>query len=130
MVLLNESENDYHTDNATKAYEEIAKGKHDNSTFVGKTINFTILDSGASTMVWGKKWFDCFLETLSEKEKKIPTRVSAKTFKFRDGVKSKSLKVVILPCVVTKMAIKIISYVVDADIPQEGNKKSTDIPQL
>ena len=95
----------------------LSQEKLNNSTFIGQTINSTILDCGATTTVYGKKWLDCFLETLSKKEKKIPTRVGTKTFKFGDGIKLKSLKTVILLCVVVKMNVKIISDVVDADIP-------------
>ena len=79
MILLYEYENDYHTENATKTCEEIVnivwlnQEKLDNSTFLGPTINSAILDSGATTTVCGKKWLDCFLEILSEKEKKIST---------------------------------------------------------
>ena len=61
---------------------------------------------------------------LSEKEKKIPVRVGSKTFKFGDGVKLKSLKTVILPCVIAIMGIKIISDVVDADILLLFSKKA------
>ena len=93
MVLLNECENDYRTDNATKTCKEIAneallnQEKLDNSTFPGLTIISAILDSGATTTICGKKWLDCFLETLSKKEKKIPTQLDTKTFKFVDGIK-------------------------------------------
>ena len=85
MVLLDEYENDYHTDNAAETCEEIVnvvlldQEKLDNTTFLKQTINSAILDSGATTMVCGKKWLDCFLETLSKKEKKIPTELALKT---------------------------------------------------
>ena len=60
MVLLNEYENDYHTDNTTKTCEEIVnvvllnQEKLDNFTFLGQTIHSAILDSEATT-VYGKK---------------------------------------------------------------------------
>ena len=98
--------------------------KLNNSTFLEQTIDSTILDSGTTTTVCGQKWLNCFLETLPKKDKKIPTRVGTKTFKFGDGVKLKSLKTVILPCVATKMVIKIISDVVDTDIPLLLSKKA------
>ena len=98
--------------------------KLDNSSLLGET-NSAILDSGASTTVCGKKWLNCFLETLPEdskkkkkkKKKKIPYEEGTKCFKFGDGLKVKSLKKVTLPCVIAKMNVKIISDVVDADIP-------------
>ena len=57
-------------------------------------------------------------------KKKIPTRVSTRNFKFVDGVKLKSLKTVILPYDVAKMDMKIMSDVVDADIPLLLSKKA------
>ena len=121
MVLLNEYKNDCH--NETGSCEEVAnivllnREKLDNSSLLGQTINSTILDSGASTTICGKKWLDCFLETLPEDSKKIPYEERTKCFKFGDGLKVKSLKKVTLPCVIAKMNVKIISDVVDADIP-------------
>ena len=122
MVLLNEYKNDCH--NETGSCEEVAnivllnREKLDNSSLLGQTINSAILDSGASTTVCGKKWLDCFLETLPEdSKKKIPYEEGTKCFKFRDGLKVKSLKKVTLPCVIAKMNVKIISDVVDANIP-------------
>ena len=120
MVLLNEYKNDCH--NETGSCEEVAnivllnREKLDNSSLLGQTINSAILDSGASTTVCGKKWLDCFLETLPEDSKKIPDKEGTKCFKFGDGLKVKSLKKVTLPCVIAKMNVKIISDVVDADI--------------
>ena len=74
MVSLNEYKNDCH--NETESCEEVAnivllnREKLDNSPLLGYTINSAILDSGASTTVCGKKWLDCFLETLPEDSKK------------------------------------------------------------
>ena len=57
MLLLNEYENDYHTDNATKTCEEIAnialfnQENLDKSTFLGQSINFN--DDTAE--MYGKK---------------------------------------------------------------------------
>ena len=51
------------------------------------------------------------------KKKKIPYEEGTKCFKFGDGLKVKSLKKVTLPCVIAKMNVKIISDVIDADIP-------------
>ena len=78
MELLNEYKNDCH--NETGSCEEVAnivllnREKLDNSSLLGQTINSAILDSGASITVCGKKWLDCFLETLPEDSKKNPLR--------------------------------------------------------
>ena len=121
-VLLNEYKKDCH--NETGSCEEVAnivllnREKLDNSSLLRQTINSAILDSGASTTVCGKKWLDCFLETLPEDSKKeIPYKEGTKCFKFGDVLKVKLLKKLTLPCVIAKMNIKIISDVVDANIP-------------
>ena len=97
MVLLNEYKNDCH--NETGSWEEVAnivllnREKLDNSSILGQTINSAILDSGASTTVCGKKWLDCFLETLpNDSKKKIPYEEGTNCFKFGDGFKSKIIK--------------------------------------
>ena len=55
---------------------------------------------------------------LSEDSKKeIPYEEGTKCFKFGNELKVKSLKKVTLPCVIAKMNVKIISDVVDTDIP-------------
>ena len=92
--------------------------KFDNPSLLRQTINSAILDSGASTTICGKKWLNCFLETLPEDSiKEIPYEEGTKSFKFRDELKLKSLKTVTLPCVIAKMNVKIISDIVDANIP-------------
>lgn len=106
MVLLNEHKNDI-----SGSCEDITnivllnRRESENSLF-GETINCAILDSGASATVCGKKWLDCFLETLSEDSKKdILYDEGTKYFKFGDGMKIKSLQKVTLPCVIAKMNI-------------------------
>ena len=65
-----------------------------------------------------------------KKKKKIHTWVGSKTFKFEDGIKLESLKMVILPCVFSKMDVKIKSDVVDADIPLLLSKRAMKRAQI
>ena len=58
-----------------------------------------------------------FLRLCLRTQKKIPYEEGTKCFKFRDGLKIKSLKKESLPCVIAKMNVKIISDVIDTDIP-------------
>lgn len=47
------------------------KGEDGANTFLGETLGSAVLDSGASGTVCGKKWYECFLETIPEKQKNI-----------------------------------------------------------
>ena len=84
----------------------------------GQTIGSAVLDSGASSTVCGTKWYKCFLETLTDAQKKKIVKIKGvRTFKFGDGNKLNSLYKVILPCVVADIEVSIITDVVDSDIP-------------
>ena len=96
----------------------LSQQKHENSgdTLLGETLGSAVLDSGASSTVCGTKWYKCFLETLTDAQKKKNSKKKGvRTFKFGDGNKLNSLYKVILPCVVAD--ISIITDVVDSDIP-------------
>ena len=84
----------------------------------GETLGSAVLDSGASSTVCGTKWYKCFLETLTDaQKKKIVKRKGVRTFKFGDGNKLNSLYKVILPCVIADIEVSIITDVVNSDIP-------------
>ena len=86
--------------------------------FLGDTLGSAVLDSGASSTVCGTKWYKCFLETLTDaQKKKIVKRKGVRTFKFGDGNKLNSLYKVILPCVIADIEVSIVTDVVNADIP-------------
>ena len=87
-------------------------------TFISETINSAVLDSGASATVCGLGWFNCYMETLTEQNKKnMSIQPGTKTFKFGDGAKVKSIKQVMLPCVVAGVDVYIVTDVVEAEIP-------------
>ena len=86
--------------------------------FISETLNSAVLDSGASATVCGLGWFNCFMQTLTDENKKnISIQPGTKTFKFGDGAKVKSIKKVMLPCVLAGVNVHIITDVVKAEIP-------------
>ena len=94
------------------------KRKNGRDFFWGETLGSAVLDSGASSTVCGTKWYKCFLETLTDAQKKKIVKIKGvRTFKFGDGNKLNSLYKVILPCVIADIEVSIITDVVNSDIP-------------
>ena len=48
----------------------LQKRKNGGDIFLGETLGSAVLDSGASSTVCGTKWYKCFLETLTDAQKK------------------------------------------------------------
>ena len=46
------------------------KRKNSGDIFLGETLGSAVLDSGASSTVCGTKWYKCFLEILTDAQKK------------------------------------------------------------
>ena len=91
---------------------------NDGDIFLDETLGSAVLDSGASSTVCGTKWYKCFLETLTDaQKKKIVKNKGVRTFKIGNGNKLNSLYKVILPCVIADIEVSIIIDVVDSDIP-------------
>ena len=62
------------------------KRKNGGDIFWGETLGSAVLDSGASSTVCGTKWYKCFLETLTDAQKKKIVKIKGvRTFKFGDG---------------------------------------------
>ena len=94
------------------------KRKNEGDTFLGETLGSAVLDSDASSTVCGTKWYKCFLETLTDAQKKKIVKIKGvRTFKFGNGNKVNSLYKVILPCVIADIEVSIITDVVNSDIP-------------
>ena len=86
-------------------------------------LGSAVLDSGATSTVCGTKWYKCFLETLTDAQKKKIVKIKGvRTFRFGDGNKLNSLYKVILPCVIIDIEVSIITDVVNSDIPLLLNK--------
>ena len=85
---------------------------------MGETLGSAVLDSGASSTICGTKWYKCFLEKLTDAQKKKIVKIKGvRTFKFGDGNKLNSLYKVILPSVIADIEASIITDVVNSDIP-------------
>ena len=94
------------------------KCKNSGDIFLGESLGSAVLDCGASSTVCGKEWYKCFLETLTDAQKKKIVKIKGvRTFKFGDGNKLNSLNKVILPRVIADIEVSIITDVVDSDIP-------------
>ena len=90
------------------------KRKYAGDIFLSETLGSAVLDSGASSTVCGTKWYKCFLETLTDAQKKKIVKIKGvRTFKFSDGNKLNSLYKVILPCVIADIEVSIITDVVN-----------------
>ena len=97
----------------------MSQQKRENSSdiFWSETLGSAVLDSGASRTICGTKWYKCFLETLTDaQKKKIVKKKGVRTFKFSDRNKLNSLYKVILPCVIADIEVSIITDVVDSGI--------------
>ena len=73
------------------------------------------MDSSASGTVCGLKWYECFRETIPEKQRKN-VKVLDGVRTFGDGNTLKSIHSVVLPCIIAGMKISISTDVVDLDI--------------
>ena len=84
------------------------KPKNSGDIFWGETLGSAVLDSGASSTVCGTKWYKCFLETLTDAQKKKIIKIKrVRTFKFSDRNKLNSLYKVILPYVIADIEVSI-----------------------
>ena len=55
-------------------------------TLVGETLSMAVLDSGCTKTVCGENWLNCYLETLSDEDKKLShVEDSNSVFKFGDS---------------------------------------------
>ena len=95
------------------------------SALMGESIGSIVLDSGCSRTVCGEDWLNCFVETLTEDEKKTIKRSNSKSvFRFGDGRKMESQQCVVFPCILGGKAIKIKTDVVKCNIPLLLSKAS------
>ena len=91
----------------------------------GETMGAMILDLGCSKTVCGVGWFEVFLETLNEIErKKVLYEKSTSFFKFGDGKRMPSNKRAVIPCVLGGKNIRIRTDIVDCNIPLLLSKAS------
>ena len=108
------------------------KRKNGGDIFLGETLGSAVLDSGASSTVCGTKWYKCFLETLTDAQKKKIVKIKGvRNFKFSDWDKLNSLYKVIIPCVIADIEVSIITDEVNSDISLLLSKeKGWNLPQF
>ena len=105
------------------AAEENFENKVD--TLFGESLGGVILDSGCSRTVCGEMWLASYLETLTSVEKEsVKIEQSTSVFKFGDGKRMKSLKRVVLPCVLAGKNVTIRTDVVACNVPLLLSKTS------
>ena len=103
---------------------QLTNQEKNGNTFLSETLGSAVPDSGASGTVCLIKWYECFLETLTNTQKKIIVKEGVSTFKFGDGNKLNSLYNVTLSCVIADIEVSVVTDVIDADIPLLLNKDS------
>lgn len=95
------------------------------SGLVKEAKGCAVLDSGCSTTVCGTGWLKGFLSGLSDYERgNIVEEKSISTFTFADGVTVPSIKRVTLPGYVGNMCARIVTDVVDCNIPLLLSRRS------
>ena len=130
---VNKDQSDRDEENVYEAHIVLMSHSPPNdSTLLGQTIGATVLDSGCSRSVCGLTWFNCFLETLPENEKKkLLKKESKATFRFGNGGDLKSMFKIQLPCILGGKKVLIAADVVESDIPlllsKDAMKKSSTI---
>ena len=84
-----------------------------------------ILDSGCTKTVCGERWVKDYIDNLSDYERSlVKTESSPASFTFGDGITVKSQKKLNLPCIIGGLRGKVVTDVVECDIPLLLSKKS------
>ena len=80
--------------------------------------NFGVLDCACSSTICGKRWLNCYLDSLDDKDRvKVKEDPSVKVSKFGGGEKLQSLASVEIPAFLAGRDVMIRIDVVDFDIP-------------
>lgn len=92
--------------------------KNDMCLLTYESRNSAVLDSGCSSTVAGKKWINCYIDSLSEPDKmKITRSPGSKNFKFGGGETKQSIEEVEIPGHMAGVPVMIKTDVVDSEIP-------------
>ena len=85
---------------------------------VGETLDHAVIDSGCTKTVCGEKWFQAYLDSMSEHQKEsLKFEESAAVFRFGDSAPVPSTKKVHLPVTIKNQNHYLLTEVVNADIP-------------
>ena len=85
---------------------------------VGETLNMAVIDSGCPRTVCGKKWYDTYVDSMSEDQKtNLKCDESNAVFRFGDSSPLTSMMKVFLPVTIKDKNLFLPTDVVDADVP-------------
>ena len=98
-------------------------------TLIGETLSMAVLDSGCTKTVCGETWLNCYLETISDEDKKLlDGEDSNSVFKFGDSKLIKSNKNVTIPTVIADQKVMLNTDVISNGLPlllsKEAMKKA------
>ena len=113
--------------NAEQVKETLIEGAMD--VLIGETLNMAILDSGCSKTVCGNTWMNCYLDTLSEEDKKLVKEEKSDTiFKFGDSKTICSMKRMTIPTEIAGKSVNLQTDVISYNLPlllsKEAMKKA------
>ena len=90
-----------------------------------ETVGKALIDSGCVFTVAGKLWMDLYIESLSCNDKRdIECLESSKSYKFGSGETFDALERLAVPIYIGDVRVKLITDVVDANIPLLLSKSS------
>ena len=87
-------------------------------SLLSETWCSAVLDSGATSTVCGKVWFDEYFKSLpSEQQSKITYTTSSKPFRSGDGRQLTSVKAATIPATISSCKVEIKTDIIDSYIP-------------
>ena len=94
-------------------------------TPVSESWNASVLDSGTTNTVAGEAWYNCYITSLNENEKrKIKYHTPGNTYRFLDGKLFPVLKNVNIQISLGSRNVMLNTNMVANDIPQPLSRKS------
>ena len=92
--------------------------ENDMKTLVYESLSTAILDSGVTATVAGRVWMECYLDSLTEKEKsRVCYAESNTSFCFSAGEIVSSIGKVTIPAIIGSKSVTVEVDLVDKDIP-------------
>ena len=87
-------------------------------TLIGEMLSMVVLDSGCTKTVCGETWLNCYLESLSDEDKKLlHVEDSNSVFKFGNSKLIKSNEEVTIPTVIVDQKVMLTTDVISNDLP-------------
>ena len=113
------NQNNVHEDLYIALFQKSSPTSNDEITsLMGETINMALIDSGCTKSCCGKKWYENYLETLTNVEAEaILNKESNAVFRFGDSEPIKATHTVLLPLKIQNMDFTLETEVVPCDVP-------------